>query len=70
MLLLLFSANYFSIIEQATGMALDVTSESGVTLYSYHGHDTQLWYWEDVDKTILLNKRFNIKLEFTNFAGL
>ena len=62
MWLLLFSDNYFSIIEQATGKALDATSGGDVILYSYHGNDNQLWYWKDVEKTTLVNKKYNTTL--------
>ena len=57
-----FSGNYFSIIEQATEKALDVTSGGDVILYSYHGYDNQLWFWKDVEKTTLVNKKYNTKL--------
>ena len=60
-----FSGNYFSIIEQATGKALDATDKGDVILYPYHGNDNQLWSWKDVDKTILGNKQYNISLVFT-----
>ena len=60
-----FSVNYFSIIEQATGKALDATHEGDVILYTYHGYDNQLWSWKDVDKTILGTKQYNTKLGLT-----
>ena len=57
-----FSGNYFSIIEQATGKALDATHEGDVILWAINGNDNQLWSWKDVDKTILVNKQYNTKL--------
>ena len=68
MWLLLFSDNYFSIIEQATGKALDATSGGDVILYSYHGNDNQLWSWKDVGKTILENKKHYTKLVFNSIG--
>ena len=70
MLLLHFSANYFSIIEEATGMALEATSGGDVNLFSYHGNDNQLWSWKDVGKTILENKKYSTKLVFNSQGGV
>ena len=56
---------YYSIIEQASGKALDATSGGDVVLYSYHGGENQLWSWEDVNKTTLVNKKYNNKLVLT-----
>ena len=70
MWLLLFSDNYFSIIEQATGKALDATSGGDVILYSYHGNDNQLWSWKDVGKTILENKKYSTKMVFNSQGGV
>ena len=53
---------YYSIIQQATGNALDATSEGDIILYSYHGFVNQLWSWEDEDKTTLVNKKYNNKM--------
>ena len=65
-----FSANYFSIIEQATGMALEATSGGDVNLFSYHGNDNQLWSWKDVGKTILENKKYSTKMVFNSQGGV
>ena len=64
-----FSANYFSIIEQATGMAIEATSGGDVNLFSYHGNDNQLWSWKDVGKTILEDKKYSTKLVFNSQGG-
>ena len=53
---------YYSIIEQASGKALNATGEDDVVLYSYHGGENQLWSWEDANKTTLVNKKYNNKL--------
>ena len=57
-----FSANDYAIIEEVTGKAFDATSGGGVILYFYHGGQNQLWFWEDENKTVLVNKRYNNKL--------
>jgi len=49
----------FFIFELATGKALDATDKGDVILYPYHGNDNQLWSWNDVNKTILVNKQYN-----------
>ena len=67
-----FSAYYFSIIEEETGKALDATSEGDVILYQWKpdDNDNQLWFWKDVGKTILENKKYNTKLVFNfQFSG-
>ena len=64
-----FSGLYFSITEQATGKAFDATSKGNVILYSYHGGQNQQWSWEDVDKTTLINRKYNNKLKFVKSMG-
>ena len=59
-----FSGYYFTITEHATGNVLDATSNGDIILYSYHGYGNQMWSWEDVDKTTLVNKKYNNKLIF------
>ena len=61
-----FSVYYYSIIQQATGKALDATSEGDIIIYPYHGGENQLWSWEDnIDKTTLVNRKFNNRLVFS-----
>ena len=61
-----FSGKYFSIVEQSTGKALDATHVGDVIFYSYHGYENQLWSWDDLNKTALVNKKYNFSLVFNS----
>ena len=61
-----FSVKYFSIVEQTTGKTLDATHVGDVIFYSYHGNENQQWSWDDLNKTTLVNKKYNNSLVFNS----
>ena len=47
-------------------MALDATHVGDVIFHSYHGNENQQWSWVDLNKTTLVNKKYNNSLVFNS----
>ena len=47
-------------------MALDASEDDVVTDTYHDNRESQLWSWGDVNKTTLVNKKYNNKLVLTS----